>query len=230
MTDEAKRPIALIHGIGSSFESNWERFGWRELLEESGRSVIPIELPGHGNSPAMPGDEVAALIVDAAEQAGRLDAVGFSAGAAALLVAAARVPERFVSIAMLGVGDSALEENRSASMDRFRETLAAAVDGETEPNPGMPLMIRRLVQSCGNNRSAVAAHIRSSQPAPRLADLGRINARCLVVEGGADAVGRADALAAALPTCTRLTLRGVDHFAIPGEFGCIDAVLHFLDE
>lgn len=215
--------------MGSSFEHNWATVGWRDLLEESGRSVVPIELPGHGRSTVPPDHEVAALIEAAADEAGSLDAVGFSAGAVALLVAATRKPERFGSIALLGVGDSALAENRDARRGDWRDVMGAALEADTEPGPGMPLMIRRLAESAGNDRTAIAAHVRSTQPAPRLADLDRITARCLVVEGGADMAGPADAIVATVPCCERVTLKGVDHFAIPSDFGCMDAVLRFLD-
>ena len=36
-------------------------------------------------------------------------------------------------------------------------------------------------------------------------------------------------LADALPNATLTTLRNVDHFATPKDFGCIDASLAFID-
>ena len=44
-------PVVLVHGIASSFERNWRQPGWVDLLEEGGRSVIPVDLPGHGEAP-----------------------------------------------------------------------------------------------------------------------------------------------------------------------------------
>lgn len=220
-------PVALIHGMGSSFEHNWATVGWQDLLTEAGRDVIAIELPGHGKSVARPDTHTATLIEEAAQQYGRIDAVGFSAGGIALLVAACRNPDAFGSIALLGVGDSSLADNRQVGGD-WRESISAALVSDTEPGPGMPLMIRRLAQSAGNDLGAVATYVRSAQPAPYLAELRSITARCLVVEGGADMVGPADAIVATIPSCERVTLSGVDHYAIPSNFGCIDAVLRFL--
>jgi len=93
----------------------------------------------------------------------------------------------------------------------------------------VPRLIRRLVDVAGNDRASVAAFARSSQPRAGTADLAAITTRCLVVEGGADRGGPAEQVAAALPRCSRVVLKGVDHFAIPRDIGCVDSVLRFLD-
>jgi pimeloyl-ACP methyl ester carboxylesterase len=222
-------PVVLVHGLGSSFEHNWVTPGWRDLLTESGRTVVAVELPGHGRSPHTPQQEVAALIEDEARRAGLVDAVGFSAGATALLVAAGRSPQRFSSIAVLGVGDGSVAANRPISPD-WRRRFAAALESDSEPEPGMALMIRRLAKSAGNDLRSVAAHVRSDQPAPQLSDLGKITARCLLVEGGADPAGPGEQLAQVIPDCRRVVLKGIDHYAIPNDVRCLDAVLAFLDE
>ena len=49
-----------------------------------------------------------------------------------------------------------------------------------------------------------------------------------VVLGDQDGFGPADSLIEALPDATLTTLRGVDHFATPKNFGFIDAALEFL--
>jgi len=50
----------------------------------------------------------------------------------------------------------------------------------------------------------------------------------LVVLGDQDFAGPADRLVDALAQGELVTLPGVDHFATPSNFGCIDAVLRFL--
>ncbi len=40
--------MLLVHGFASSFERNWREPGWVDLLAESGREVIGVDLPGHG--------------------------------------------------------------------------------------------------------------------------------------------------------------------------------------
>ena len=50
----------------------------------------------------------------------------------------------------------------------------------------------------------------------------------LVVIGDKDFAGPGEPLADALPNAELVTLRNVDHFATPKDFGCIDAALDFL--
>jgi pimeloyl-ACP methyl ester carboxylesterase len=223
--------VLLIHGMGSSHEHNWTKPGWTALLEETGRRVVGVELPGHGAGSQIgdPTREAAALIIDAAQLCGPpVDAVGFSAGGYALMVAAAGQPAAFGSLALLGVGDSGLQEN---DVDNAaRRALADALIGPGEPADGTVRVMRRLVRSAGNDLAAVAAYLRSPQPRPSRADLAAITARCLVVEGDWDAMGPADVVATSIPGCRRVVLKGVDHFALPSQFACMDAVLRFLDE
>ena len=46
--------------------------------------------------------------------------------------------------------------------------------------------------------------------------------------GDKDFAGPGEPLAEALPDGSLVTLRNVDHFATPKDFGCIDAALGFL--
>ncbi|HVW42436.1 MAG TPA: alpha/beta fold hydrolase [Amycolatopsis sp.] len=224
------RPVLLIHGMGSSFEHNWVVPGWADLLRESGREVVGVELPGHGaeGRTADPARVAAEVLLDAASDGAPVDAVGFSAGGYALAVAASRKPEAFHAVALLGIADRGLRENRTSTAPMHE--LADGLLAEDEPAQGMPRMIRRLIESAGNDPAAVAAFIRSEQPYAGIDDLAKITARCLVVEGGADLAGPAERIAAAIPRSSRIVLKGVDHFAIPGDFGCLDAVLEFLAE
>jgi pimeloyl-ACP methyl ester carboxylesterase len=59
--------------------------------------------------------------------------------------------------------------------------------------------------------------------------LARITCPVLVVLGDQDFAGPADPLLERLPHARLVTLRGVDHFATPKNFGFIDAVLEFLE-
>lgn len=47
-------PILLLHGFGSSSKQNWVATGWVRFLNEAGRTVIMVDLPGHGDSAASP--------------------------------------------------------------------------------------------------------------------------------------------------------------------------------
>lgn len=43
-------PVFLIHGFASSIELNWVKTGWVKALNQAGRNVISVDLPGHGAS------------------------------------------------------------------------------------------------------------------------------------------------------------------------------------
>ncbi|WP_323958723.1 alpha/beta fold hydrolase [Arthrobacter sp. JZ12] len=46
------RPVLLLHGFASSAKLNWIDSGWVRALTEAGRTVITMDLPGHGASAA----------------------------------------------------------------------------------------------------------------------------------------------------------------------------------
>jgi pimeloyl-ACP methyl ester carboxylesterase len=48
--DAGFRPVMLLHGFSSSSKLNWEDTGWLAALLSAGRSVIAVDLPGHGRS------------------------------------------------------------------------------------------------------------------------------------------------------------------------------------
>ncbi len=222
-------PVLLIHGVGSSFEHNWRAPGWVDLLAEQGRDVVGVELPGHGAEAACgaPDRDAADLILERAAGHAQVDAIGFSAGGFALMRAASREPDRFGRIALLGVADSGLGDSAgpgSMTADAIADGLVS--DGETEDQ--MARVIRRVVRTAGNDPAAVAGFVRSHQPRVTRAQLAQITAKVLVVEGMADVTGAADVITESIPDAGRVQLKGVDHFAIPNSFGCIDAVLSFL--
>jgi len=225
-------PVLLVHGLASSFEHNWRAAGWADLLAEEGRAVIGVDLPGHGR---MSGQDPAATspaqaVLAALEGHERADAVGFSAGGQAVLGAAAAAPQRFRRIAVLGVGDRTFMPPPGAGASPG-EALAAALESDDEPPPGtFALIIRRLAESAGNDRHAVAAFVRARHDRVTLSDLTRITAPALLVLGDRDFAAPADELRAALPGAELVTLRGVDHFATPSAYACIDAVLRFLGQ
>jgi pimeloyl-ACP methyl ester carboxylesterase len=223
-------PVVLVHGVGSSFEHNWRATGWVDLLEAEGRSVIGVELPGHGREPGDPNDDPADRVLAQCLAGEPVDAVGFSAGGHALLGAAARAPRAFRRLAVLGVAlpDHADTDAGDDGSAPSADAIAEALDGEIEPPPGPARVIRRLVATAGNDPRAVAQFVRARRPVLRRADLAHISAPVLVVIGEHDFVGPADELVAALPSATLVTLPGVDHFATPTDFRGIDAVLRFL--
>src|SRR4030081_1949707 len=93
------RPVILVNGMGSNFDSLWRRNGWVDKLAAAGRTAIGVDLPGHGASKDAVGRDAADLILDEAAKHGSVDAIGFSAGAWALLLAASEAPNLFEGIA-----------------------------------------------------------------------------------------------------------------------------------
>jgi len=87
-------PVLLVHGFGSSAHSNWVRTGWVRDLTAAGRSVITVDLRGHGLSghPTDPGayrlrtlvSDVQALVAALAPADRLVDAVGYSLGSRVL--------------------------------------------------------------------------------------------------------------------------------------------------
>jgi pimeloyl-ACP methyl ester carboxylesterase len=216
--------VVLLHGLASSFEHNWREPGWVDLLTESGREVVPLDLPAHGKGPHATDPSAYADVpgMVAARLPPYVDAVGFSLGGLTLLALAAREPERFRRLAVLGVGDPG-RSGPPSSRD-----LGEVFDGTVQPEGGPAQLFLRLAEAAGNDRAALAAFVRREPPpAP---DLSAIAAPVLVVVGEKDFVGPADGLVAALPNARKVVLRGTDHFATTSDYRCIDAVLTFLEE
>lgn len=45
-----RAPVVLIHGYGSNVLFNWVKTGWLGPLADQGRSLMALDLPGHGTS------------------------------------------------------------------------------------------------------------------------------------------------------------------------------------
>ncbi|HZN15448.1 MAG TPA: alpha/beta fold hydrolase [Acidimicrobiales bacterium] len=220
--------VVLVHGFASSFDREWVQPGWVALLEDMGRSVIGIDLLGHGQAAkphdpsaydAVEDDVVATLPAD-----GPVDAIGFSMGARVLLTLASRTPERFGRIVVGGVGGRLLD----GQDDGQGQAIADGVDGKESDDP-LAQAFGRFARTPGNDPEALAAFIRRRHVQLTADDLGRITAPVLVVAGDRDPLaGDPAALAAVLPKGEAKLLRKVDHLATASDFGFIDAALSFL--
>lgn len=51
----ASRPVLLLHGFASSSRLNWHDTGWVSALTDAGRTILTVDLPGHGRSAAPAG-------------------------------------------------------------------------------------------------------------------------------------------------------------------------------
>ena len=85
-------PLLLVHGLGGSWRS------WASILDAlaAEREVIAVDLPGHGATPAVSGEQTVAALADAlvaflaAQGLTGVDAVGSSMGARLVLELARR--------------------------------------------------------------------------------------------------------------------------------------------
>jgi pimeloyl-ACP methyl ester carboxylesterase len=121
--DSPHPPLLLIHGGGSTIPSNW---GMLIPLLERTRSVLAVELQGHGRTAAgdrAPSFEASADDVDAVLgelRLGPVDVLGFSNGGQVALQLAARHPERVRRLVL-----ASAPVHRDAMVDGFWDGLAA---------------------------------------------------------------------------------------------------------
>jgi len=121
--DSPHAPLLLIHGGGSTIASNW---GLLLPLLSPTRSVLAVELQGHGRTPAGDGpasfersaDDVAALL--SCLHCGPVDVLGFSNGGQVGLQLAARHPG-----AVRRLIAASAPFRRSGMVDGFWEGLEA---------------------------------------------------------------------------------------------------------
>ncbi len=219
--------VALVHGVASSFEHGWRAPGWVDLLADAERPAIGIDLLGHGTgAPSHDPAEYAHLdrYLEAALPDTEIDAIGFSLGAQLLLRIAARTPERFGRLVVIGVGANMFRNDDSGALaDAFTDEASANPDDLTTR------LFVQLARSAGNDPLAIAACLRRESEPFTVADAGRVTCPTLVIIGDRDFAGPPDPLVDALPNAQLVTLKGVDHFRAPSEFDCIDAALEFVE-
>lgn len=219
-------PVLLVHGFATSAARTWGDNGWIDLLKDAGREVIAVDLLGHGSAP-KPHDpdayrELEAL-VGAQLPDEPVDAIGFSMGARLLLTLAAEDVSRFNRIVTSGVGANLFRRDETSGA-----LIADAIEGKADPENPVAQYFAGLAAQPGQDREALSACMRSPRPPLDDGRLANVSVPVLVVLGDKDFAGPADPLVEALPDARLVTLRNVDHFATPKDFGFIDAALDFL--
>lgn len=217
-------PVVLIHGFATSSARTWGDNGWLDLLGDTGRTTVPIDLLGHGTAdkPHDPAayDKLEALVLAQLPDE-PVDAIGFSLGARVLLTLATDHPARFNRLVLTGVGANLLRTEGS-------DLILRAIEGEGDATNPVVQYFAGLAQHPEVDRAALAACLRSPRPALTAEGLARVELPVLVIIGDKDFAGPGEPLADLLPQSELVTLRNVDHFATPKDFGTIDAALDFL--
>jgi pimeloyl-ACP methyl ester carboxylesterase len=217
-------PVVLIHGFATSCARTWGDNGWLDLLGDVGRRPVPIDLLGHGTAdkPHEPeAYEAMESLVAAQLPEGPVDGIGFSLGARVLLTLACDDPSRFSRLVLTGVGANLLRSEGS-------DVILRAIEGDGDPTNPVVQYFAGLAQQPDVDRVALAACLRSPRPPLTPERLAAVELPVLVVLGDKDFAGPGEPLVDALPDAQLVTLRNVDHFATPKDFGCIDAALDFL--
>ena len=220
-------PVVLVHGLGSSFAHGWQDPGWVDLLADAGRTVVPVDLLGHGTAdrpydPAAYAD-IASGVRDALPAEGQADVVGFSLGAQLSLRVAAEDPSRFRRLVVIGVGDNLFREDS-------HEFLAKAFESGPDEDDVTSKVFVKFSASVGNDPKAIAACLRRERSPFTAEELSRVTCPVLLILGDRDFAGPADPLVDALPDVRLVSLPGVDHFQSPRDFRAIAAALDFLAE
>jgi pimeloyl-ACP methyl ester carboxylesterase len=222
----AGRPVLLLHGLFSSAEMNWIRFGHAAKLAAAGFEAIMPDLRAHGSSaaphdPAAYPSGVLARDVTALELTD-YDLVGFSLGArtSAHAVIAGLTPRQLV-LAGMGLEGLAGWNNRSAF-------FIDAIDRFDEVKRGDPaFMAVSFMKTMQIDRGAARLLLQSVDDTAE-GELARITMPTMVLCGAQDRDnGSAPRLAEALPDAEYVEIPGT-HMSSVTEGALGDALVEFL--
>ena len=206
------RPLVLLHGLFSSAEMNWIKWGHAQLLAEQGYEVLMLDFRVHGESeaPEAPGAypqnvlvrDVVALVEHLALE--DYDLGGFSLGARTSLHAAAHGVLEPARLIVGGMGTAGLGEwaKRSAFFKRVIDEF------ENIPRGDPAYFSMQFLKSQGVNRVA-ARLLLDTMPDLDLAMLSNVTMPTLVVCGDEDRDnGSAEELAGLIPDATFVEVPG----------------------
>lgn len=206
------RPLVLLHGLFSSAQMNWRKWGHDRAIAELGYEVLMLDFRVHGDSAAPRAPEAYpanVLVRDVAALVEHLeleeyDLGGFSLGARTSLhgvASGALAPQRLI---VGGMGTAGLGEwqKRAAHFKRVIDEF------ETIPRGDPAYFSVQFLKSQGVDRVA-ARLLLDTMPDLDLAQLANVSMPTLVVCGDEDRDnGSAEELAALLPAA--------DYVEVPG--------------
>ncbi len=206
------RPLVLLHGLFSSAEMNWIRFGHAERIAANGYEVLMLDFRVHGESEAPREPEAYpenVLVRDVAALVEHLglddyDLGGFSLGARTVLHAAAQGVLSPARLIVGGMGVAGLGEwsKRAAKFKRVIDEF------ENIPRDDPDYFSMQFLKSQGVDRGA-ARLLLDTMPDMELVDLAKVTMPTLVVSGDEDHDnGSAEELADLLPDGTYVEVPG----------------------
>ena len=204
----------------------------RRCCEDAGRTVIGVDLLGHGDAPKphdpgrlrrphRPGSSTPC------RPTAPVDAVGFSLGAATLLELACR--------AAGALRPARRRRGRRQPLPRGRggaPTASSTPSGAraTDSDVRAQLFAQYAEPARQRPGGAGRACCERRGPRPTPSRLAAVTCPVLVVLGDHDFAGPGrSARSTALPDARSSSLKNVDHFATPESFAFIDAALEFLE-
>lgn len=229
MASSQNNPVVLIHGWAGNFKDTWQKTGLDALLEDMGRTVIPLNLLGHGDEekphdPESYGDLPNWLLAKLPQDQ-VVDVVAFSLGALTTLRALVNHADRFGKIVLAGIGDGVFSPSDPANNQR----IVDALEGRLDESDSFAHTFAHYGNQPGNDVLALTAIMKRPASEPMLVDqCESVSNDVLIVIGDKDFAGPSGKLADSFPNGKLVELKNTDHFATTDSFSFIDAVLDFL--
>jgi len=222
-------PVFMVHGWAGSHLETWRKPGLEQLLVDQGRTVVGVDLLGHGTNlkphdPHEYGDIPNPIREQLTKFETPVDAVGFSLGAIALLQLARHQPDCFRRLMLVGVGNGLLEPDDETETAR----IVSGIDGLAPTNDIVARQFGTYARSGDNDPRALRAILlRPRAEQFKVEELQNIGAEVRLVVGDKDFVQPVERLAGCFKNCRTTILKNCDHFATLDHFGFIDAMLEF---
>jgi len=236
--------VVMLHGAGM------DHIVWAlpaRSLAHRGRSVLAIDLPGHGRSegPALPSIAMMASWVIRLLDAARIQQaslVGHSMGSLISLEAAAQAPARIRRVALLGVAArmpvhpdllKAAAEDQPHAADLIA-SWAHGPAGHFGGNPAQGVWRMGGAQRLLNQTEpgVMASDLVACDAYDTAASAARVKCPSLLLLGALDRMtpaAKAKVLAAALPDCRTMVIPGAGHMMMSETpDAVIDALLDFI--
>lgn len=205
-------PVLLVHGFASSAGEHFLSTGWVDTLNASGRTVITVDLPGHGASPTVssPAEASTSAVIRAILKAvtphvpeGPFDVVGYSLGGR-LAWELPALDERVRRVVLGGV--SPVEPFGAVAPDALSTALAGG-----EPATLIVGIMAMMISAPGRDTASLAHVISGLASQPFAPTDGGPTVPTLLIAGESDQMTQGiESLVDALPNARLVSVPG-DH-------------------